>query len=856
MRILFTILAIFFSLATNAQFISAGYVTSAPIATIESACGSSTVSVQVYSRTGTTNAGDTLYTAADGSTFIADFSYYGWAATSGAVVTKTFQIWGDKVLRNVATCGSGGGGSTSAGLAPAPTAWGKKIKPKVLMDLSRFDQFNGGGGGMFALFDDSTNTKWHPWRQPAQYAKKGWDNFHRILWRGNRGLRMIFDLIGDTNINDLSKKYVFRDTVYAYDKTFNAGNGALYLASLDSVLANVAWYDRWKYFARPDSLLKPFAVIIPNNGAAQGGEWKKFKLRKQDSARYVYAWAVPDTTGGSAADYPDVGELSIYGTPNFDSASVKHWVDYPVPVQTNTLDQFTGVNMGGLYNTKALKDRYGLRLYSWPMYVFDKDSLTAFPSNTFDANPYNNVADWNIIDSLRELGTRPYFVVAGGNYRQNYLSGGGGDLNKMPPLDSHVAEVEDPASYQRSADFFRHFGAKFGRNTKGLTAGQLRWNGEQPTGLGNYWFDDVENGNEEEHRTGISELGYFMKSQMDFDGYAGRFPNLGLRSADDSMKLLMSATHAPDTNRVKLFVYLSHFLRPDSLFVWGSVNQHHYSTSYAKNFGYYPAIEALAGARGATAEYDSLKFRLKDIVRNSYRFIRKPYIDIELTEWGYDHYQQPTPDPAPFLHTFIQAPNYPSYDSTQDKAISIEAGIMESYAAGINNLVIFMSENPCFCPNNNAVLFATAGEIKEWTGYTATDFWATHHTQNWHSRMLKGWVWDSEIRGGALDSVSIYKLRKVDAPDSVCYYVRYSPLSDAGHNITLNVGSVTGNGTKKYLNFTDTPPTESAAVVTSGEVSVVAQARAQYYFFQETGIPTQPTINTQIRFSNRIKIRM
>jgi hypothetical protein len=111
--------------------------------------------------------------------------------------------------------------------------------------------------------------------------------------------------------------------------------------------------------------------------------------------------------------------------------------------------------------------------------------------------------------------------------------------------------------------------------------------------------------------------------------------------------------------------------------------------------------------------------------------------------------------------------------------------------------------------------------------------------------MLKGWVWDSEIRGGALDSVSIYKLRKVDAPDSVCYYVRYSPLSDAGANITLNVGSVTGNGTKKYLNFTDTPPTESAAVVTSGEVSVMAQARAQYYFFQET---SEAIIQTNLKY--------
>jgi hypothetical protein len=852
------LLTAFTSFTLRAQYTLAGYITSTGQGSLENSCAAVSVSTPIYSVGGTIANNQAIYTSSSGGQ-ITDYDWRGFALIEGGTPTHSLQIWGDGTVRNYSACGSGGGGSsTSAGLAPAPSGWGKKIKPIIMMDLARFDQYGGGGGGMFALFDDSTNTVWFPWRQPEKYVKKGWDDFHKIQWHGNRGLRMVWDLIGDSNINDLSKKYVFRDSVYAYDKTFTSGKGAVYLASLDSVLANVPWYDRWKYFARPDSLLKPFAVVVPNNGASSGGVWRSYKTRKVDSARYVYAWAVADTTGGSTADYPTIGELSFYGTPNFDSATIKHWSYYAPPVQNNTLDKFTGVNVGGLYNTKNLKDRHGVRLYAWTLHVFDADSTTSWPSNIYDASPdgYNPDGDWPIIDSLRELGTKPYFVIAGGNKRQRWLtnSSATADLNKIAPLNSPLDEVEDPASYRRTADFFRHFGAKFGKNTAGLTAGQLRWNNEAPTGLGLYWFDDVENGNEEEHRTGISELGYFFKSQMDYDGYAGRFPNLGLRSSDTSMKLLMSATHTPDTNRVKMYVYFSHFFRPDSLFVWGSVNQHHYSTSYAKTYGYYPAQEGLVGARGVTAEYDSLKFRLKGIVENTYRFLRKPSIDIELTEWGYDHYQQPTPDPAPFIHTFIQAPNYPGYDSTQDKAIAIEAGIMEAFAAGINNLVIFISENPCFCDNNNQILFATAGEIRSWTGYTATAFWPTHHTQNWHSRMLTDWAWDSEIRGDAMDTVRVYKLRHKLYVDSVCYYVRYWPLDDVGTPITVNVGSVDGAGTRRQIQFTDTAPTESYVAVNNGEFQTTARARSQYFFFKEVpgegGGPRRNFYRIRARFKN------
>lgn len=856
MRYLFTILFLCIVGAANAQYALAGYITTSDAGGASQACSATNPTVAIYTTGGTLAEGTNVYTSSSGGT-ITDFSWRGFSATSGGAITHRLQMWGDGTAKNYAACSGGsGGGGGAVGFAPAPAGWGKKIKPAVIIDMSRYDFFGGGGNGIARFFDDSTSTNALPTRNPNDYyltGSEGYSASHGIWWQGNRGLRFIMDLIGDSNINDLSKKYTFRDSAWAWDNTFGGG-GRILFASLDSVLANVPHAERWKYFARPDSLLRPFYSFSNNNGGPSGGVWRKFNRLRADSARYVIVWIQKDSTGGTANNYPDFGELSFYGVPNFDSATIKKWSDYTPAQPVRDFGNHVGVNIGTGYWSKYLKDRVGLRYYAWQPKVFDKH-LGDTSDLVFDANGYNDFDIYTkTFDTLNKLGTRPYMVFQGGT--QRYLNQSGAtDANKVPYLNNYRDEIENPASYIRAGRLYWNFGAKFGKNTAGLTSGQLNWNADEPTGLGLNFFNEIEAENEAALRSGLSELGLFFLSQMAYDGYERRFPKTGVRVSDSTMRLNMGATHYLDSNRVKGFVYYSHFFRTDSAFIWGTINHHHYSSTAFQDRTNPATLtaEEQVGATGTPVEREKFREKIQAYRKSDYRYLRG-FREWHLTEHGYDNNQQPVPNSGVAgFWSLYGAPNYVGFDSLQDKAIAMQGAFMESFAAGVDNFVEFMFENPCLCPNDNPGVFASAGEVQA-AGFDVeqSKMFPIFHVKNRLRQMLKGWRYDSAIQDTGV--TRIYKLRKIAAPDSVCYYVRYWPLDDAGQNVTLNVGSVTGNGTKKYLNFTDTPPTESAAVVSSGQVSAVAQARAQYYFFQETGTPTQPIISTQTRFTNRLKI--
>jgi hypothetical protein len=853
MRIFLTILLFFFSLATKAQYTLAGYITSTDQGGASEACAGSGATLAIYTTGGTISEGVNVYTSTSGGT-ITDFGWKGYSVTSGGAITARFQTWGDGTAKNYALCGGGGGGGTSSGLAPAPTAWGKKIKPVVSIDMARYDFFGGGGNGIARFFDDSTNTSGLPIRNPNDYyhtGSEGYFSAHGIHFNGNRGLRFILDLIGDSNINDLSKKYIFRDSIYGFDNAY-LGGGAIYMATLDSVLANVPHPNRWVYFARPDSMLKPFAKLIPNNGSSTGGLWRSYKRLRADSARYVIVWLVKDTTGGTANNYPDITEISFYGTPNFDSATVKRWADYTPVRPVHDFGNHIGVNVGTAYWSKYLKERIGIRYYAWPPKQFDKH-LGDTSDLIFDANGLDDGDIYTkTFDTLNQLGTRPYLSMQGGT--QRFLNqSGASDFNKVPWLNNYKDELENPASYIRAGRFYWNFGAKFGKNTAGLTVGQLNWNSDQPTGLGLNFFNEIEVENESALRSGLTELGLFWMSQLAYDGYERRFAKTGMKVSDSTMRLNMGATHYLDSNRVKAFVYYSHFFRTDSAFIWGTINQHHYSSTAFQDRTN-PAMlsaEEQVGQTGTPVEREKMREKIIKYQKSDWKYLRG-YRPWHQSEHGYDNNQQPVPNAGVAgFWSLYGAPNYAGFDSLQDKAIALQGAYMESFAAGVDNYVEFMFENPCLCPNNNPGLFASSGEVQA-AGFDVepAKMFAVFHVKNRLRQMMKGYKFDSAIRDTG--NVHVFKLRSINNPDSVCYYVRYWPLDDAGQNITINVGSVNGNGTKKYLNFTDTPPTESAAVVNNGEVSAVAQARAQYYFFEEATIQA-PIYN--IKYRKRLRIQ-
>lgn len=853
-NLIFSLLLILFTIDSNAQYSLAGYITSAGQGSLENACAATSVSTPIYSVDGLISENQAIYTSSSGGQ-ITDFDWRGFATTNGAAPTHRFQIWGDGTVRNYAACsgGGGGGGGGSAGLAPAPLAWGSKIKPKVIIDMARFDFFGGGGNGWARFFDDSTNTRALPTRDPNDYYHTGEAGIFAtkgIVFNGNRGARAILDLVGDSNINSLSKRFVFRDSIYAYDNVFGTG-GAIYFATLDSVLTYVPHEERWKYFARPDSMLTPFARIAHNDGLSAGGVWRSFATLRPDSGRYIIMWAQKDITGGNANNYPDFGEISFYGVPNFDTLNVSRWESYTPVRPVHDFGDHVGVNVGTGYWSKYLKDRVGIRYYAWPPNQFDKH-LGDTSDLIFDANGFNDFDIYTkTFDTLTKAGNRPYFSMQGGTQRMLNQSGAL-DANKVPWINNYRDEIERPESFVRAGRFYWNFGAKFGKNTAGLTAPELNWNTDEPSGLGIGHFNEIEVENESALRSGLTELGLFWMSQLAYDGYERRFPKTGMKVSDSTMRLNMGATHYIDSNRVKGFVYYSHFFRTDSLFIWGTINHHHYSSTAFQDRTNPAALtaEEQVGATGTPVEREDMRGKIIKYQASDWKYLRQ-YRPWHMTEHGYDNNQQPVPNAGVAgFWSLYGAPNYVGFDSLQDKAIAMQGAYMETFAAGVDNFVEFMFENPCLCPNDNPGTFASAGEVQS-AGFDVdlSKTYPIFYLKNRLRQMLKGYRFDAVVRDAG--NVHIFKLRAINNPDSVCYYVRYWPLDDVGESVTLEVGEVVGNGTKKYLNFTDTPPTESAAVVSGGEVTAVAQARAQYFFFQE--VPP-PTTTDGIRTKARLRI--
>jgi hypothetical protein len=101
---------------------------------------------------------------------------------------------------------------------------------------------------------------------------------------------------------------------------------------------------------------------------------------------------------------------------------------------------------------------------------------------------------------------------------------------------------------------------------------------------------------------------YYAQSTADWDGDEGRLGNRhGIHAADPGAGLMMSGLTGLDTNRVKVYGFLSENLRDDKKFIWQGGIQYHY---YAQKNG-----------KGISPEADSMRRKLALVADCSYRIL-------------------------------------------------------------------------------------------------------------------------------------------------------------------------------------------------------------------------------------------
>ncbi|MBC7904585.1 MAG: hypothetical protein H7Y27_14260, partial [Gemmatimonadaceae bacterium] len=741
--------------------------------------------------------------------------------------------------------------------APVP------IKPAIIRDLSGYWVHGGGGNSPDRFFDafghiDPKNgvttfpathrgdtTFALPFRMDGIYYPKGALGRGKMMYNGDRGLRLLFDFTGAADVLDTTRRVKLTD-IYAYNKVYENGD-TMYVYNFDEVLRKPV-SERWKYIARPDSLLQPIAKVSTESNIGYG-KWVNKAVN--DSVRYLLIRFV-EKDRGFYKTTANFAELVFYGNYQYNPAAVvKRDGVYTGPLpKKNTLKQtygkFVGTNEGTGFDTSTLKYDNLVRLYGATDYWDTTRSATntATAPYTFDYFLDVNVKYYK---HFKSRGAIFWWSIKGpSKYAESTVPGGSGGM--MPNMNRWGLEPEDPNSYWRSGDFFYNYAAKYG--SVAVPAGNTKWQGDAGFPNGQNALNYVENGNEEQFN-GMTMLAYALKSFVDYDGWEGRVGTpgrTGLINADPTFKLIQAGTVFPDSNYIDCLHFFSKVLRTDGKFVWSVINNHHYSRTYNNKVEYSPTYEQQVMETGESAEKDLLLDKMTAYTKAYYNILGgDTSVKVYLTEIGYDNFSTPaaTQEQLYIPWTTSGTPLIPGLDSLRSKAIIMSRMEM------ILNFTPLSGYNEFFFHNvadNSPMLFATCGRV---TGGQMAPirfpwFWYRAGMYN----HLKDYYPDKIISKDG-DDLWVTKWTHINYPDSVCFAVWKGSYNNSTlPNQSISVGSVVANNVKKVeLSFTQPDGTSSAISAGGGYINVNAEERPIFYFFKQDTVMIAnqpPTANAGI----------
>jgi hypothetical protein len=668
------------------------------------------------------------------------------------------------------------------------------------------------------------------------YHPNGVDGYNN-RWRGNRGMRILMDFVGDTDMFNL-KKIKFTE-IYGMQLGGDFLD-TLFLYNFDTVFTYPVT-ERWKYIARPDSLLVPFAKMVMGSTISYYPTWAHDSFPAVQ-CRYVYA-RIKYKDRGFYASMPDFRELAFYGSKQYADSTVHvrpPTYDGPMTVKKN-FRKLTGTNNFGV-NSGPLKYDGIVRNYSKISAEFDTE-IQPFGLNHYDMNFYgfstsaylnmDTTFDWQIgVPSIR--GASAYL---------GSFTGNGESIN----VTTYQMEPEDPNSYARDGDFVRSYARFWGFNkdTTHLASFKLKNTSAIPnflnrdtTPVGKSYIAYYEPGNEDEFR-GTTLVAAVMRAIVYYDGWEGRIKNtdslpVGIKNGDSTMKLVMPASVFLDSNGVACKIFLCKLMRNDRKVVWDIFNEHHYSRTY-NDLDHSPTYEEQVGAHGRSPEQDRMYERVKFNKLHLLNWLNgdtsKQYW---ITEWGYDNnpFIPQTVGDVASLFTTSGTPIIPGLDSCQSKGTLVIRGESEFAIAGIDGYTEFAVTNGFYAATNNSKgLFATPGKggndpnlsVKFPNYYVSASF----RTRLYYYKP------DTLVRHGDTTGAWVIKWRNILHPDSVCYEIYNGTINGSTSTASVNVGAVKTNAEKYLYSFTSVDGTKTTQSISAKTLSVTATERPTLYFFEE-----------------------
>jgi hypothetical protein len=803
----------------------------------------------------------------------------GWSVVSGPSaptlsgqstdnLSATGLVQGTYVFRYTATDNQGAYNTAdvSVQVLAAGTPMPIAIHPRFVYDIAGYSTPRNAGGNPYYMFDsrgtvdpihdggqnlpNQFKTRYLPFRVPENQFLQGTPH---DIYNGMRGMRMIVDLAANKNTD--AREFFNITNIVAWDNN-GSTDDVMNVYDMTSIFQDTPVVNRWKYLSRPDSLMTPMMVITPTASYNWGGRWVNQAVTK-NNVRFLMFVAYKKVRGPGWITFPEFLEVIVYGT------KATNWTDHPETYATTIkpeplqVNKFVGTNIGQAMRVPLLQADANVRAYG-KLFNYDDDT-TSFPNNHYNANNWGqSPAEQLYADSLKHSsqyypGTTDKLYwesLPGSNFHfgaaSKFYNDGVNSLNanNLPNITEIGMDPESPWSYERSGDFYKHYAAKFGKNTAGLTSAQLRWRNENGFTLGLNWYNVVENGNEMIFR-GYTLPAYFWQSQVDYDGWEKRVCNCGIKSADTTMKFMMAGIVEIDTVSFNVLHFMSQVFRADKKFVWDYVNFHHYSRTYHK-LDHHPTYDEQIGQKGASPEEIDLYGELVETENFIYDKLNGDTTKkIILTEYGYDQFPTAATTTAQLTipWTTSGTPLIPGYDSSRSRAVMMVRSEALQMSAKLHFSTEFMFHNPYYLPfdNTNNGLFNSSGR-------TTGGLDAPVKT-NWYWYRINFFKYLGNYKAEPLvrkDSIYMIRFRHVTKPDSVCYMVWKPTYNGTSYsNQTINVGTVLGGATKVNFSFTTTTGTETPKTLAAGFLNVPVKEEPDFYFMKETVLtsPGAPTVS-------------
>ena len=641
------------------------------------------------------------------------------------------------------------------------------VSPGRVYDLSGYA--GGGGGKPEALFDENAYVD-------PRYEKPGegfipvtncQPTIHPdIYFHGAEGSRIVVDL---------NMPYKIRE-IYYYDRSRTA----------DSCWIYTGYTKKWK----------PVAAWV--TATQTTGGWKKISL--DEESRYVMIRFSSYET--------NISEMVFYGHPADTVALADPFTKHKGFTQT-PLNQFLGANYIMENEAGLLKPFHYSRLYNFAL-DYDNDTSRDEHHVRFNMLHYGRYSQENgnyifDIDTLQRVnGGNIWFSIRGVSRWMSDM----GFTDKDRPLNRPLLNTEDPASYSRHAEMMWQMAAFFGYNRVDTNLVSLS---HEPRRTGRGSMSLYENGNEEDANwvgnKYCSPYEYFAQSTADWDGDEGRLGNQrGIHAADPEARLMMSGLTGLDTNRVKVYGFLSENLRDDKKFIWQGGIQYHY---YAQKNG-----------KGISPEADSMRWKLARVADCSYRIA--PGVKCFLGENGYDK--------SPVSRQCT--PILPGMSAAQSQGIMLLRSINATFFSGFDAYILYWLRDGN--PENDPRTYLTSGILRSLPDGKTLVYPGWYYISTLVNRLGK-YRPDRVVREDG--DVWIYQYRHSEFPDSLAYFI-YKPTVDGSqvNSFTLQTPKIPGNQVEEisFLDHNDQGASEILKV-NDGKITINVLEKPKILLFKEPG---------------------